>query len=226
MKYSAIIFDLDGTIVDSEPIWERATVCLLASKGITVDQTSEKKLRKELHGIGIIKSAEVLINFFNLKETSQELISEQNTLVKKFYEQEIKFIDGFLDFHKKLGAFNLKKGIATNADYHTLKISRTKFGLDKFFGNHIYCAEDVNNISKPEPDLYLHAAKKLEVEPAVCVAIEDSMFGIHAAKKAGMFCIGINTSGKRQSLQDADMIVNNYQEIELDAFFKKQNITG
>jgi len=215
MKYSAIIFDLDGTIIDSEHIWKRATVCMLESKGIHLSQETKQDLTTKLHGIGVIESGKLIKAYFNLPESPQQLVDEQNVLASKSYKKEIKFIDGFLPFYKKLAQLPLKTGIATNADAQTVSIAQNKCNLKKYFGSHIYCVNDVNNICKPEPDVYLHAAKKLNVNPKQCIAIEDSMLGIQAAKKAGMFCIGINTNKNRAALKQADFIAERYDEINL-----------
>ncbi|MFC1841901.1 HAD family hydrolase, partial [Candidatus Dependentiae bacterium] len=209
-------FDLDGTILDSEQMWKKATILALESRGIFLDAETAKALKRQLRGLGLIEFAKVMKSKFNLTAKPQEFISEQNRLSKELYEKEIKFIDGFTDFYKKVEKRKLKIGIATNADKKTVDLAKNKFNLETFFGSHIYCIEDVNNICKPEPDLFLHAAKKLDVPPAQCVVIEDSACGITAAKKAGMFCIGINTAKDKESLYQADLIVDHYHEINLD----------
>lgn len=221
MKKTAIIFDMDGTIINTEPALDLATRALLESKGILINSEEQKKLKKQLHGIGIKVYGNLIKDTFNLKESPEQIIFEQNILIKKFYEQEICFIDGFVDFHQKIRNFSLGSGIATNADYHTVEISRKKFNLDQFFGHHIYCVEDVNNVSKPKPDVYLHAANKLGMQAYDCIAIEDSKCGIEAAKNADMFCIGINTSRDHNNLRHADMIVEGYEDINLEELFKK-----
>ena len=215
MKYSAIIFDLDGTIIDSEHIWKRATMCMLESKGIQVTSEIKKDLIEKLHGIGIIESGKLIKQYFNLEETPQQLVDQQNNLAANSFKEKVTLIHGFLPFYKKLEALNLKRGIATNADIQTVTTANNKFNLHQYFGSHIYCMNDVNNVCKPEPDVYLHAAKKLNVEPEKCIAIEDSKLGIKAAKKAGMFCIGINTSKNRAMLSEADFIAETYDEINL-----------
>ncbi len=79
----------------------------------------------------------------------------------------------------------------------------------------------VNRVCKPSPDIFLHAAKKINVEPEHCIVIEDSVHGIKAAKAAGMYCIAINTGKDRHLLGQADEIVDCYTEINLEKLLAK-----
>jgi len=216
MKYSAVIFDLDGTIINSMPVWKKAVKELLQNKGINLNIEMETKLTKKTTGLGIKETFVIIKEAFNMTDTIETLIDEQVKIAHKIYKQEVCFIDGFLDFHNKLKKRQLKNGIATNGNRNSLGLAKNTFNLEKFFGNHIYCVSDVNDISKPAPDLFLHAAKKLGVQPSKCIVIEDSIFGIKAAKKAGMFCIGINTGNNLQLINEADFIVEKYEDINLD----------
>ena len=94
--------------------------------------------------------------------------------------------------------------------------------LRKFFGEHIYNVSHVNFANKPDPALYLLAAQKLCVEPCECIAIEDSTHGI-TTKGAGMYCIGINTAHNRAALQQADIIVDHYSQIDLQNLLQIKN---
>ena len=88
--------------------------------------------------------------------------------------------------------------------------------MKNFFGDHIYSKADVNYQSKPDPAIFLHTAKNLNTDPKECIVIEDSACGVEAAKKAGMYCIGINTDNNRKNTQEADMTIDFYEEINLD----------
>ena len=218
MKYKAIIFDMDGTIIDTEHIWKQAVRDVITSRGVVVDDALEQHLQNTLRGLALAKSCLFLKEKFNLSDDVDFLVKEKANRALDLYKKEVRFIAGFPEFHQKLAQHNLLSGIATNADDDTVEAADNTLDLKKFFGQHIYAISAVNNVCKPDPAIYLHAAQQLGVQPHECIAIEDSAHGIHAAKKAGMFCIGINTSDNRAYVEASDLIVNTYAEIDLTRF--------
>lgn len=224
MKYKAIIFDMDGTITDSEHIWKSTTKELLTSKGIQVTDELHNELEKELKGSALHNTCALLKDRFELEHAVEELIEEKKRISGQLFKEGLKFIDGFEKFHRTVIDNKVMVGIATNADDNTLKISKESLELEKYFGNHIYNITHVENKAKPHPDLYLHVARQLGVEPEFCVAFEDSAHGVRAAKRAGMFCVGINTAGDRDALHESDLIIDHYDEIEIERLLRKKGI--
>ncbi|MCX5921918.1 MAG: HAD family phosphatase [Candidatus Dependentiae bacterium] len=147
-------------------------------------------------------------------------IKEKSAYADELYEQGVSFIQGFQEFHQKACALNLKMGVATNATDQTVFITNRALDLKGFFGEHIYNISHVNNLFKPHPALYLHAAKQLGIDPSECIAIEDSSHGIAAARAAGMFCIGINTAKKPERMTASHIIIDEYHEIDLEALLE------
>ena len=223
MKYKAIIFDLDGTIIDTETIWDQASRQLIAKRGIVLDSQIEKELFKNIHGLALHKSCLLIKNAAQLPDDLDDLIREKSEIAHALYTNNVRFIPGFIQFHKQLATYNLKSGIATNASAETAALTDKILNLAQFFGEHIYNVSHVNFANKPDPALYLHAAQKLCVDPFDCIAIEDSTHGVTAAKHAGMYCIGINTAHNRQALLQADVIVDHYSEINLQNLLQVKN---
>ena len=221
MKYKALIFDMDGTIINSEHIWKKATRDLIESKGVILSDEDHDKLNERLKGLAIRASCSIIKEETAMEHALEDLMREKKQRAFDLYKNGIFFIEGFEDFHKQVLEHNLKTGIATSADDLTLQAAISHLKLDQFFGEHIYGISQVNEVYKPAPDIYLHTAAKLGIDPKECIAIEDSHYGVQAAVNAGMFCIGINTSKNRDNLKDAHLIVETYEEICLKSLLKR-----
>jgi beta-phosphoglucomutase len=215
VKFEAIIFDLDGTIIDTSHIWHTATKQLLITKGAAYSDQLHDELNKSIHGLALDKVCALIKDQFQWNESLEQIIAEKKRIADNLYREKITFIPGFLEFYDSLHTYGLKKAVATNADTETVLLVNQAVELDKYFGSHVYNIAHVNNICKPDPAVYIYAAKQLDVDPRNCLVIEDSAHGIRAAQAAGMFCIGINTSHSYTQVQHAHKIVNTYQEIVL-----------
>jgi beta-phosphoglucomutase len=215
MRYKAIIFDMDGTIIDTEHIWTNSTKIIIERRGIILESNLEKELLKKTAGLSLHRSCQIMKDMAQLPDEVTALIHEQSALACQLYEQYVCFMEGFLLFHHKAQQHNLKVGIATNADDATLHITKRKLNLEALFGKHIYNISHVNNVCKPDPAVYLYAAQQLETDPHDCIAIEDSTHGVNAATAADMFCIGLNSGKNRERINKSDLIVDAYDEIDL-----------
>ncbi len=215
MKYKAIIFDMDGTIIHTEHIWRNVTRDLIKSKGHEITQELDEKLNHIMAGVGLLRGCELLKELLEFEETIEELAHQKNTVALERMQHELKFIEGFIEFYEQAQKHKLKMAIATNAGHESFAQAQKILSLHRYFGEHMYNAPLVGKY-KPDPAIFLHAADKVAVPPAECIAIEDSAYGVQAAVAAGMFCIGINTSGIESQIEKAHKKVNKYNEILLD----------
>ena len=209
---------MDGTIVDTEPLWQQATHTVITNRGHVLTPQEREYLAQNIPGSGLPKACQIIKDVTKTEDSIEVLMKEKITIVNKLYESGICFIDGFPEFVQQVIAVPLKIAVATNATIETLNITDKSLNLSQYFGKHLYSFNHVNNIGKPSPILFLHAAQKLGVQPSECIVIEDSAHGVMAAKAAGMFCIGINTGNRPEQIKNADIQVNSYTAIKLKEF--------
>ncbi len=218
MKVKAIIFDMDGTIVDTERIWRSATEALLASYiNVSLHADRRNELFEKIHGMAMRDVCTLVQQYTDVAISVDELVREKKRIAAHLYRTSgtLQFIEGFPSFHAQLKSASFKSGIATNADEATLAITNELVNLEQFFGHHMYSIASVAHKGKPDPAIYLYVADRLEVHPHECVAIEDSAHGIASAKAAGMRCIGINSSRNPAQLREADEIIEHYGLLDI-----------
>ena len=210
MDLDAVIFDYDGVIVLTEDAWDEADIRFLASHGVT--GIDPKVYKPQIVGRSLVQGAEMLGELFGVVG-DYELLGEQRfQFAKQALSEKVEFVPGFLEFKKNL---KLKSAVATASHPDLFKIVDERLGISKMFDNRVYYISDVGNKSKPEPDIFLYAAKNIGVRPERCAVIEDSPNGILAAKRAGMKAIGITTTFSRDLLSEADIVVDSYSDIEI-----------
>ena len=170
---TAVIFDLDGTIADSMWVWADIDHTFFKQRNMTMPPT----LNKEIEGMSFTETAEYFIRTFRLSETVDELKDIWNRIALDKYAYETPLKPGADDFLKYLKEHHIKTGIAT---------SNSRLLLDVFLKErHLEPYIDANK-GKPEPDVYLKTAEKLQVKPELCLVFEDIPMGILAGKRAGM----------------------------------------
>lgn len=207
MQILAAIFDLDGTIVDSEAAWRKAYSNVLKSFGIETERGFSGDF-----GISIKDSWEALISKYNIK--TSKTLDELEVLTYKEYEKfipDVNLKDGAVEFITGLKDGGIQTVLATSSNWEVTDKILRNLNIEYLFED-LTTGEEVLS-QKPDPEMYIKAAEKLGLEPEVCLVIEDSHAGVIAAKDAGMKVIAIDPTGENKDLEEADLVVGEFSEI-------------
>jgi beta-phosphoglucomutase len=208
----AIIFDLDGVVVDTErSVWHESSVKLLLRYNKKFDVT---KVGHLLYGAKFEDATRSLYDFYKIEDSFENFLRNRRELVRKGFAENVTVMAGFYEFYKRIDG--RKKAIATSMDNEFLTLTLNHLPLTDLFGQHIYTIAQSGGRGKPHPDIFLYAAKMIDQKPEDCVVIEDAPKGIEAAKSAGMRAIGLATSVSKEHLSKADYIVNSFSELTED----------
>ncbi len=214
----AVIFDMDGVIVNSEPLHKKAYYKMFKDFKLNVS----KSLYESFTGKSTYSICEQLCFKFNLSIPPDELVDSKRKHFKYIFENDksFKMIDGAFDLIKDYYKNNLKLVLASSASMLTINKVFERFDLDKFFFAKISGA-DLNE-SKPNPEIFLKAAKISGHNKKDCIVIEDSTNGIIAANSAGIFCIGYKSKNSfNQNYSLADLVISNFNQICFKEISKK-----
>lgn len=206
----AVIFDLDGVIIDSEPLHFETDKLVMRACG---HELSDSDFNKYVGTTNALMWAELKEEYL-LSRSLEELLEMQSRhkleLLQCF---EGGSIPGVRELLKSLKEQNILRGIASSSPRSFIEAVVSKLDLGEYFSE-VISGEEVEN-SKPCPDVFLKMAELLRVNPAECIVIEDSSHGVSAALAAGMKCIGFkNCNSGNQDLSMADAVVASISEID------------
>ena len=206
----AVIFDMDGVIIDSEPIHLKVDIETMKALGCNI---SIEELEKYVGATNEYMFEDIKKNY-NISKSIDEIINYKVEITKqKIIQSDLEPIEGIRELLSELKNKNIPTAIASSSPRSFIDVVVSKFKLQDYF-RFIVSGEEVAN-GKPEPDVYIETAKKLGMLPRDCTVIEDSKNGVLAAKAAGMKCIGFqNANSGNQDLSKADTIVKSIVEIK------------
>lgn len=203
----AVIFDMDGVLVDSEPMYFQIERELFSHFKVIVS----KEEHEAFVGTSLENMWDKLIADHNLQECKEKIVAYHKECVIKYMENlsELSPTKNVKEFLQNLKEEDIKIGLASSSPKDLINIILNKLDIRSFF-QVIISGEEVKE-SKPNPEIFLKAAQLLNVDPNECIVIEDSSNGVKAAKDAGMKCIGFfNLNSGKQNLEKADIIINEF----------------
>ena len=205
---TAIAFDMDGVIIDSQPLHYEIDMEVLRTCGYTPTLETVTPYT----GVSNPDRWPEYKKTLALAQTVDRLIELQTEImIDIFNRAHLAPIGGIVELLEFLQAKNIPCAVASSSSHELINLVLEKCQIGQYF-THLVSGEDVKN-GKPAPDIYLKAAKVFGLPPEKCIAIEDSPMGILAAKNAGFTCIGyVNPNTHGQDFTHADYVVHHYDE--------------
>jgi len=216
-----ILFDMDGVLTDTEPVILKAAIAGLKDYGVNA---------KPEDFIPFVGRGEDLYIGGVAEKYGKKYILEMKKHVYDVYLQilpeMIEPIPGVNKLLEQLHDNNIKMAVATSADYIKMKANLEAIKVPLSWFDVIITGENVIN-KKPNPEIYLKAAKKININPEDCIVVEDAIHGVEAAKSAGCKCIAVASSFPKEELTNAgaDITLDNFAQITLEMLLQQEIIS-
>lgn len=207
----AVLFDMDGVIVDSEPLHHKAYYLMFEQVGIKVSN----QLYASFTGQATLEICKTLCAHFELNQSPEQLVAIKRQHFKELFEQDSDFdlIPGVLSLIQDYHNNGLTLVLASSASMENINRVFTRFDLEQYFVAKLSGADLA--ASKPHPEIFEKAAQASGFSLEECIVIEDSENGIAAAKAAGIFAIAFDSPhSKAQDYSQADLVIQSFKEIK------------
>lgn len=205
-----VIFDMDGVIVDTEPVHRYAYYTHFKELNIEVSED----LYTSFTGGSTRNTYQKVKDTFKLDGNVEEYILRKRTLFNDAFDtkKDLELLEGVENLIKDFYENGMQLILASSASKVTIERVFNRFKLHQYFTD-VVSGEDFPK-SKPDPAIFLHAASLSKAPKQNCIIIEDSTNGVKAAKAAGIYCVGYNSvHSKNQSLDLADRVINHFEEL-------------
>ncbi|MCI9845738.1 HAD family hydrolase [Flavobacterium pectinovorum] len=206
-----VIFDMDGVIVDTEPVHRYAYYKQFSELNIEVSE----EMYTSFTGFSTRNTFQTLKGFFpTIEDGVEDLIQRKRSIFNDAFDtkEDLYLLEGVEDLIKDLYANGIQLILASSASKVTIDRVFTRFNLHQYFSA-IVSGEDFPQ-SKPNPAIFVHAASLSIAPKENCIIIEDSTNGVKAAGGAGIFCVGYRSENSEgQDLSEANLIINHFNEL-------------
>lgn len=202
----AVIFDLDGTLIDNNSFHLKSWIEYLKKFGRYI---SEEEYNLNFNGR---TNKDVIQYIFDHQMDDEEIIKyslEKEALYRKIYKEFIKPVNGLIEFLQILKNKDIPMAIATSGIQPNIDFLFENIPIKKYFKTVVNSSHIIKG--KPDPEIYLKAASLLDISPKNCLVFEDAVVGIKSAKAAGMKVIALTTTQPKKELSEAEMIVDDYE---------------
>lgn len=208
-KIAAFVFDMDGVLIDSEPVHYESTRMLFEELGASLKET----VNNEFLGSTDRFMFEVLRERYGLASTVDQLIERRKAIYMGILQEDgLPWREGIRELIADLAEAHYRLAVASSGLKHIIMHTLEDGGIDQLF-EAVVSGDEITQ-PKPAPDIYLEAARRLKIEPSHCAAIEDTDVGVRSAKAAGMFTIAFpNPTTAAMDFGPADRVVRSAGQI-------------
>jgi HAD superfamily hydrolase (TIGR01509 family) len=210
MGIQAVIFDMDGVLLDSEAAWDAAREAYTRESGGTWRETAQK----DMMGMSSTEWSRYMQEELDVPADPEQISSDVVEKMLAQYQEQLPLIDGAVEAVERMAQRYDALGLASSANRPLIDLALRESGLERYFGATVSSEEVVRG--KPAPDVYLEAARRLGVGPAEAAAVEDSHNGILSAHNAGMYVIAIPNRAfppGDDALALADRVLDSIEEL-------------
>ena len=213
----AIIFDLDGTLVDSLPYHHESWRIFFKNNNIEENDFSE--IIKEYKGGGTLELMTSVFGDMYTRGELKKMSDDKEVIFRDIYKSKVYPIEGLNKFLDNLKENNILLSIGSNAIRKNVLMTIEELGITNYFSS-IICGDEVSR-GKPDPEMYLKTLSNLKVSKNECIIFEDSIEGIEAARNADIKVVGVTSSQSSEKLKSvgAFKTINDYTKIRLDNIF-------
>jgi HAD superfamily hydrolase (TIGR01509 family) len=206
----AILWDLDGTIIDSTECHYKTWVTVLEKHGYTLS----REVFKAHYGRNTKAVLPIYLGFDPDATLSKEIQEEKEILFRQLVTKEANLVPGVTTWLEGLKNARIRQAIASSSSLKNITTMLSAHDLIRYFD---LLVSGANLPAKPNPAVFLAAAEQLDQLPENCLVIEDSAAGVEAARQAGMTCIAVTTSHTKSQLKDADLVLDDFNGSFRDA---------
>lgn len=210
MDVKAVLFDMDGVIVDSERYWHEEEQTILARAVPGADVALD-----EITGMNVLDQYDYLEETYGVAVSKEDYFNLYDSRADRIYGDRVTLMDSFHEMLEEARERDVKTAVVSSSFRRWIRLVMDRFDLHDCF-DAVVSAEDIDGPSKPDPHIYRHAAAELGVAPERCVVVEDSRNGVKAANAADMYCIGFDSGA---DIAEADAVAATPSELRerLDA---------
>jgi HAD superfamily hydrolase (TIGR01509 family) len=208
----AVIFDLDGVLLASEEVWDEVRERYVKERGGRYDAEAQRAMM----GMSSTEWSRYIHDELGVPLPPEQINEDVVRLMEERYRERPPLVSGAQEAVRRM-ATRFRLGLASSSNRQLIEVVLELAGLADLFGA-VVSSEEVER-GKPAPDVYLEAARRLEVEPTRCAAIEDSHSGIRAARAAGMRVVAIPNPTyppDEAALADADVVLDSIEQLTPD----------